>query len=390
MAALQQMLDLCGSWEKAEQQAKEFIAAGNMEEWLNLGLLYAACGRHEESKQCGKEYEKYFPNCPRLKFGMGYYQLMEGNFLHGMKMVYEGGRACNNFGSPPPEIGVPVWNGEDSIKGKKVLLRGEGGMGDEIINVRFAKPLSKLGASVIVSSSKSLMATFSRVDGVNAVLDERFLGSVYFDYWVPAMAAPYLCKCLPEDVSNIRTTNLLKQDTYTKLQGTPYISPPATKIWETIIPRKEGQLNVGFRWAGLPMYEHQQLRKFPTKSLIDVMKTPGIKCYSFQRDADLMDLPEHITDLAPFLKDWEDTSGALSRMDLVISSCTSLAHMSGALGRPTWIILPVMSYYTWALPGETSPWYNSVRLFRQTKLFEWDDVLNKVCNEVKRKVNANV
>jgi hypothetical protein len=110
--------------------------------------------------------------------------------------------------------------------------------------------------------------------------------------------------------------------------------------------------------------------------MINLHKTDGITCFSFQKDHDLQDVP--FEDLSSELKTWEDTASHLMAMDLVITSCTSVAHMAGALGVETWVIVPVLPYYTWAVPGEKSAWYDSVTLFRQTKYGQWDDVFEKI------------
>ena len=88
----------------------------------------------------------------------------------------------------------------------------------------------------------------------------------------------------------------------------------------------------------------------------------------------LENLPEEIVDLGPHLKTWDDTCAVLSQMNLVISSCTSVAHLSAALGKPTWVIVPALPYFIWAMPGRTSPWYESVTLFRQEKFGDWSSV----------------
>lgn len=370
MATLTGMIDICkGSTEKAEEVARDFIAKGNHSEWLNLGLLLASQGRFKESRKCGEEYAKYFPNCPRLRFGMGYYKLMDGDFQDGMKDIYLGGRGCNNFGSPPPPVGKPMWDGKSDIKGKKILFHGEGGFGDEIINVRFSKYLADRGANTIVSASETLLSVFSRVDGVSAVVDKRFLGTLYYDYWIPGMASPWICGC-----------------DYTNLLGHKYIPDSPNDIWEKLFPKVDGKINIGIRWAGLPTFEHEQFRTYPVQPLLKALNNSKINAFSFQRDANMIELPSHVTDVSSLIKTWEDTAGIMKQMDLIISSCTSTAHMSAALGRPTWIILPIMSYYTWALPGDTSPWYDSVKLFRQEKFGEWDSVLEKVIAELNRKV----
>lgn len=104
-------------------------------------------------------------------------------------------------------------------------------------------------------------------------------------------------------------------------------------------------------------------------------ETPGVTCYSFQRDQDMIpDLPFTQLDLPTF----EETASLLAGMDLMITSCTSVAHLSAALGVETWIIVPVLPYYLWAEPGDSSKWYDCVRLFRQEKYGDWTDPLDKV------------
>ena len=369
MASLTNMIETCGSIEKAKEYAISMISKGKNNEWLNLSLLYAAEGNYIESKKCDFEYLKYYPDCPRVKFGVGYHYLVEGDFQTGIRMINEGGRACNNFGNQPPQIGKLMWNGIDPLKGKKTLLFGEGGYGDEIINVRFAKNLSDRGASVIVSASESLLEVFSSIEGVNAVVKKQFLDSIYYDTWVPGMGAPWLCGI-----------------TYNTLSGKPYIQKLQSNIWEKLIPKTKGCLNVGLRWSGLPQFEHEQFRKFPKELMLDLATVPNVKCFSFQRDTDLVKLPDNITDLSSIITTWKETALALSRMDIMISSCTSVAHMAAAMGIKTWIIVPIMAYYTWALPGNKSPWYESVTLFRQNKFGRWDDTLNLVKSELVKEI----
>ena len=173
-------------------------------------------------------------------------------------------------------------------------------------------------------------------------------------------------------------------DSIKEVTSKPYLfveDIPQKPMWEEMIEKnkKEGRaLKVGLRWAGSPQFEHQQYRKFPTSVVLDLTKNKNCQFYSFQRDNDLVDLPEDVADLGPFLNDWADTACALSEMDLVITSCTSIAHASGALGIPTWVLVPVLPYYIWASPGEKSPWYDSVTLFRQSLFNQWDDVAEKL------------
>ena len=111
-------------------------------------------------------------------------------------------------------------------------------------------------------------------------------------------------------------------------------------IWKNIINSEKPK--VGIRWSGSPLFEHQQFRIFPPEPLIDLYKYSDVQLYSLQRDTDTRELPEEIIDLQHIIISWEDTTAAIENMDLVITSCTSIAHLSAAMGKPTWVIVPLL------------------------------------------------
>ena len=352
MSTLQEMLSIAGSFPKAEEMAKKMIDDGDKGIILDLQLLLSAQGKFDEVKELEKECDKYLPLNERRSFNKGWHYLKEGRFKEGMRSFYNS-RPERFFGNPPMNTKKPLWDGTQDIKNKVVVLYGEGGLGDEIINVRFAKNIKNRGAKVICACNDGLMDLFSTVEGVDFVVPRSVSSSVLHDYWTPCMSSPLFCDC-----------------NYDNLPGDPYIfSTIKNEAWDMFL--RTNKLKVGIRWAGNPKFEHEQFRKFPTEPLFDLVNIPNVQLYSFQRDNDMEKLPDNIIDLAPFIRTWDDTACALDRMDLVVTSCTSVAHLSAAMGKNTWIIVPIMPYYLWAVPGNTSAWYKTVTLFRQTKFGEW-------------------
>ncbi len=299
----------------------------------------------------------------RVAFNRGWHVLGHGDLQGGMELI-DRGRNISVFGSKDLGSSQPKLDGKrHDIAGKTVLMRGEGGLGDEIINVRFANDFAERGAKVVVSASAQLAPLFARMPGVSGVVQHGVELGVFHDYWVPGMSA-------------VRETG----HTYQTLPGKPYLGPTKehSTLWRSIMKTPSGDLKVGIRWSGNPQFEHQQHRRFSPDDLIGLRTIPGVKVFSFQRDTDLRPLPREVVDLQLFLGTWEDTAAALNECDLVITSCTSVAHLAAALGKETWIILPILPYYTWAVPGERSPWYESVRLFRQTTYGDWSEPLRRV------------
>jgi hypothetical protein len=280
----------------------------------------------------------------RVLFNLGWHEMRHGN----MKKAFEHfnyGRFINVFGLPP--IPGKIWK-DEPLEGKTLLFRCEGGYGDQIMNFRFAKKFKEMGARVIISCSPELKQIFSRHGYV--CIDNEVIYGAYYDYWIPGMSAAFILNMEYED-----------------LDGSPYMK----EIAKRELFSKPGNLKVGIRWSGNPEFEDEQHRRFDPQLMIDLYNVPRTTFYSLQRDENLVDgLP--FGDLREQLKTWEDTAAIIAGLDLVITSCTSIAHLSGALGIPTWVVAPIMPYYSWAVPGNTSRWYDSVRLFRQKTYGEWE------------------
>lgn len=314
---------------------------------LDLALKYCIEGNPDESERILRSLPQ---NDYRVNYNLGWHELRHGNFQQGFEMM-DYGRWINAFGSPPVMSGKPIWK-DEPLKGKTLLFRSEGGLGDEIINIRFAKWFYDQGAKIIVSCDLSLIDIFQNLDWVSAFVSSEGAKYVYHDYWMPAMSAPRICKF-----------------DYDTLPNDPYINfKPDLEI-------KDKKLKVGIKWAGNPQFEHRQYRTFDPKFMLDLRNLDGISIYNLQKETDIK-IPAKIKKYP--LNSWKETANIVANMDLILTSCTSIAHLAAAMGKKTWIVIPVLPYYIWALPGNTSPWYKTVRLYRQTTFGDWTDPFNRI------------
>jgi len=236
-----------------------------------------------------------------------------------------------------------------------VLLQLEGGLGDQIHQVRYAGNLKARGCRVIVSCSGPLVSLLQKQPDVAAVVQHGAEYGVYHDYWMPAMSAPlYLGLGL------------------SGLSGAPYISRP--------VQPEAGKIRIGLRWSGNKQFEAQHHKLFPADPFFDAVKRADVEYISLQRDADLEVKPHWVAPVP--LETWHDTQKAVASCDLVISSCTSVSHLSAAMGVPTWVVIPVMGYYLYAMPGPTTLYYNSMRLFRQVQFGQWTHPMEELAKAV--------
>jgi hypothetical protein len=333
-----------------------------IDQQLNLMIR----GRFKEAWKLAEELEALDPTDPKAKFNRGWFLINQGNLQEGFKCL-ENGRALKVYGSGKINTTKPIWDQSD-LKGKTVILNMECGFGDQMIYARFATEIWKRGGKCIMCCEKSLHPLFLRIPGVKECITLDEVSRTYHDFWIPGFSASWLFG-----------------HEFDTLPNEPYIFPKneSVDLWKTMLNTKK--IKVGIRWSGSPLFEHQQFRIFPAEKLINLHKDfSHIQFYSLQRDTDIKELPEEIADLQHLIISWEDTAACIANLDLVITSCTSIAHLASAMGKPTWVIVPLLPYHVWAYGGDHSPWYqDTTKVFRQTKFGDWTDTFQKVSDELK-------
>ena len=221
------------------------------------------------------------------------------------------------------------------------MLSLEGGLGDQLHGARFVRDILAAGSKAVVACAAELAPLVKDIEDVSAICQHEALCGVYHDAWLPSMSAPFYLN-------------------HEKAVGTPYI--PRTK---EMVPGR-----IGIRWRGNPRFEHEQHRVFPAHLMFDAVQGTSEDVISLQRDEGVELRPEWVREAD--LSDWKATRDAISSCERVITSCTSIAHLAGAMGVETWIVVPILPYYLWAYPGENTDHYDSVTLFRQEVYGEWE------------------
>jgi hypothetical protein len=314
---------------------------------LDLQLAAGLMGDFKEGWRLAQKIEQEEPWNNRAAFNRGWYLMQHGKLLEGEKLLFRG-RDESVFGNEPPRSPMPMWDGKS--KGT-VLLNLEAGLGDQIHGVRYARDIAKIAGEVIVACSGSLATLFRDVEGVVAVCQSDAVYGVVHDYWAPSMS----------------TIPILGYE-YKDISGKPYINKPLVE------PHKG--LRIGLRWQGNPQFEHEQHRIFPPTKLFNAVEDVDAEFISLQRDEGSQYKPYWVKEVP--LGHWEQTRMAVASCDLVITSCTSVAHLCGAMGIPTWIVVPILPYYLWAPPGNTTVWYDSVKLYRQEVFGEWSAPFDQI------------
>ncbi len=322
---------------------------------LDLQLSASTTGDFVEGWRLAQELEVTEPSNHRAAYNRGFYLLRQGQIQKGYQLL-DRGRIAGVFGDSRPDTPVSPWDGKS--KGI-VLLYLEGGLGDQIHQVRYAKNIRDKGCKVIVSCTGQLASLFIDVEGVSAVVQHDAVFGIYHDYWVAGMSVVVPLGFEMED-----------------LNGAPYISKP-----KSIKGKKK---RIGLRWQGNSRFEHEHHKRFPYQLMFEAVKngvkSKDVEFISLQRDEGEEYCPDWVKKVP--LNSWEDTRNAIASCDLVISSCTSVSHLSASMGVETWVITPVMPYFLYALDGEKTPYYNSMKLFRQEVFGDWIAPFKKITKEL--------
>ena len=257
------------------------------------------------------------------------------------------------------------WNGRESLQDKTILIFAEQGLGDSIQFCRFVPALSGLGARVLLQVPRSLLGLVASLQGVTEAIEE---GAPVppFDFHCALMSLP---GAFQTDLCSIPLA-----------QGYLSVSPGKYQYWQQRLGLKQA-VRIGLVWNGAIGTQRDKDRSLPLGQLLTHLPSQfEYICLQKEiRDSDRGHLAASgIRYFGPEIADFTDTAALCELVDLVISVDTSVAHLAGALGRPTWVLLPYVADWRWLMGREDSPWYKSVRLIRQGVDVNWAEVLRTV------------
>lgn len=363
---LGQIAESDSAFQKAIDQQPGYFNA-----YRNRGTLHAWTGRIDLAFKYYYQAMELQPDDAELHRNLGVIHLLQGNFEEGWR-EYRYRWQCRE--AIQHNYAQPKWTGQD-LKGKTILLYSEQGLGDTIHFVRFAKVLKDRGARTILNMQAQLLALMQGCSGIDSIVPNTWGVSEPFDYH---------CSLLDvADVLGIHAGNIPAD--------VPYIRLPENLVayWRTQVTRMlpPARMRVGLVWQGNAEHQADMFRSFPLRELETLCHVEGIQLISLQFGKGSEQLedwqgsqPIHALpgNLDQSSGAFMDTAAILQHLDWIVTSDTSLAHLAGALARPTMVMLGYTPDWRWLLDREDSPWYPTVRLFRQSRVGDWSTVANQV------------
>ncbi|MCC9621542.1 tetratricopeptide repeat protein [Thalassospira sp. MA62] len=329
---------------------------------FNTGLTYRDQNRFGEALEYFERALAIDPDYVDANWDRALAHLALGNYAQGWAGYETRRRLADN--PIHPLDGVPEWDGKADLSGKRILLRGEQGFGDMIQFARFIPLVAKQAAHVIVECRKELATVMRTVDGVGSVV-EKGQPLPSFDFHVPLLSLPH--------VLGIGAKELQKQSVNS------YMRAPGGKRVR-LSPAPGTVLKVGLIWAGKLTPRDRSCR---LDLLLPIISAKGAAFYSFQIDERRGDIAKlgvgaFLTDLGDHIRDFGDSAVLMSAMDMVITIDSAPAHLAGAMGIPVWMLQLYTTDWRWMVDRADSPWYPSMRIYRQEKPGDWTSPIEKL------------
>jgi tetratricopeptide (TPR) repeat protein len=378
-----------GNYDEAIKCLKKSIELKNLPNtWTNLGGIYGNLKDLTQSEACYKTALEMAPNYAGAHVDLAFAYHLQGKWEEGFREYewrFEYFPTLNFYIQKYDQS--KRWDGIKDLKDKTILLYGEQGLGDTIQFVRYVPKLKELGAKrTIIHCPASLNETIKKCSGVDDVVNLDIVTGdknelPHYDYQCSLISLPHLLKCV-------------------HLGGKPYIKP--SKILD-IKSQYPNTFNIGISWAGSPAHPNDELRSVKLKCFKPIHDIPNVKLFNLQVDMrkrmykhgiKTIDLTAgcddlKIVDMTEMINTFEDSSSIIAGLDLVISCDTALIHLAGAMGVPCWVLIPYAPDWRWCSYGETTPWYDSIRLFRQTERNNWEEPILRMKKELCESILPN-
>ncbi len=365
------------------QRALE-MESGHGGVYNNLGNVYKEQGRHSAAIEAYREALRLKPDFPAAQWNLSLELLLAGNYAEGLacyeqrfsggdKEDFALGNAILSWLS-----GVSRWLGED-LQGRTLLVWTEQGQGDSLMVMRYLPLLARRGVGRLkVYCEPSLVRLFQAQSCVEQVIGRDVTPSLEgIDSHCPMLSLPYFFSTRLETIPAVF----------------PYLDVPDAMVqrWAARFAG-EAWLKVGLVWAGGKALRYDAKRSMNLEQFAPLVQVPGVAFYSLQKGEAAQQLAAinwPIVDWMDECADFLDTAALVQHLDLVISVDTAMAHLAGALGKPVWLLNRYESEWRWMLEREDSPWYPSLRQFRQAKQGDWGDVVERMAGELARKAEEH-
>ena len=342
----------------------------------NLGSAYRGLGRLEEAVTCYEMALRYEPDSASTHWNLALALLEAGDFERGWQKYEWRWRRPGALQRP---MSQPLWDGQP-LKRRTILLWCEQGLGDAIQFSRYAPLVQAQGGRVILECLAPLQAVLGTLRGVDELIPEGTTRP--FDCHAPLMSLPALLK------TTLRTVPA----------DVPYLQADSALVdkWRHRLEALDG-LKVGIAWQGNPHHRWDHWRSVPLRAFAPLGEVPGVHLVSVQHGPGeeqrtalrgrfpVMDLGKDWGAGGP----WPDIAAVMTLLDLVVTVDTATAHLAGALGKPVWVPLAALSDWRWLTERDDSPWYPTMRLFRQQKLGEWGPVFERMAATIPKMSRQN-
>ena len=335
------------------------IKPGLADAHYNLGNARRRMLRLPEARACYEEAIRLSPRHVKAHWNLSLTLLLAGDLERGWEEFEWRWKSPK---TPPRRFPQPPWDGS-SLEGRTILLHAEQGLGDTIQFIRYADMVKKAGATVVVECSAKLGPILATAPGVDRVV-ETGTCLPEFDVHVPLMSLPRLFRTTVPDIP----------------ARVPYLTVDAERRrrWEQRLARVH-KPRVGLAWKGNPQQSDDRFRSIAWETLAPLTEIAGVAWFSLQYgDRPGASLGGEVIDLAPETEDFRDAGAAIQQLDLVISVDSAMAHLAGALARPVWVLVPFLPDWRWLLDRPATPWYPTMRLFRQPERGDWESVVDLV------------
>jgi tetratricopeptide (TPR) repeat protein len=356
-----------GHLEQAEARLREALRArpDSFPALHNLGNVLTELGRLDEAVACLRQAISLRPNDAEVRQDLGMALLLKGDWDAAWP-EYQWRHKCR--AAPPPPPYLPVWDGSAPLIGRTILLVDEQGLGDNIQFIRYAPLVKAQGGEVVMVCQPRLARVFATSAGIDRVATRGSDTVGPADWYVPLLDLSGIFHTTPTTIPN----------------KVPYLGtePQLLEAWRRELSGVSG-LKIGISWQGNPKAGRDQWRSVPLTHFAPIAEVPGIRLFSLQQNAGAEQLPAlatrwGITDLGSSFTDLVDTAAAIMNLDMVITTDTMIAHLSGALGARVWVALGWLGDWRWLQTREDSPWYPTMRLFRQPSHGDWPTVFARI------------